>query len=243
MFYCEDGLNTYDLGSIYGYIYKITLPDGRYYIGQKKGLPGKTQNYWGSGYHVNNWFKKYFNKPSNNCPKEIAEGIVEKEIIDLALDEFELDWEERIWITRAKNKQEYEGQCLNEHEGGHILLKRKGEPWNKGLTIATDKRLLKLSHKPPQLTEEQENQRKHKIKEAIKKRGGVWNKGLTAKDDPRLQGVKNRDTSYMKTKEWSENLKNLRWYTNGIINIHINKDLTPPEGFYKGMTKHGYKKK
>lgn len=46
--------------SIYGYVYKITnLITGKIYIGQKKGCPSMSQNYYGSGVYIKKAINKY----------------------------------------------------------------------------------------------------------------------------------------------------------------------------------------
>lgn len=54
----ESNLNKYDYASIYGYIYIIVLPDHRYYVGQKKYTPDKSESYYGSSKHLNNIINK-----------------------------------------------------------------------------------------------------------------------------------------------------------------------------------------
>lgn len=57
----------------FGYIYKITLPDNRFYIGKKES-PVVVPYYFGSGTHINRWFKKNCERKSCDCPENIAQN-------------------------------------------------------------------------------------------------------------------------------------------------------------------------
>lgn len=104
----------YNNDMIYGYIYKTTLPDLRYYIRQKKGS-SIDLNYWGSSKHLNNWFLKYLGFPSNNCLFKLADDYgVEREILAYAWDQDELNLLERHFISDAKVNDCYD-ECLNIH--------------------------------------------------------------------------------------------------------------------------------
>ena len=114
----------YDNDMIYGYIYKTTLPDLRYYIGQKKGS-SIDLDYWGSSKHLNNWFLKYLGFPSNNCPFKLADDYgVEREILAYAWDQDELNLLERHFISDAKANDCYD-ECLNIHAGGQGAFYKK----------------------------------------------------------------------------------------------------------------------
>jgi len=194
MLYCENRLNTYDATSIYGYIYKITLPDGRYYIGQKKGLPENSRRYFGSGTHIKNWFKKYFGFSSENVDLEIINNLVNKEIIDYALDQDELNEEEIEHICYYKNIQEYKGQCLNINQGGqcfYIPTEEDKEIWRKKMQKHfDDPNGYWKNHKW------QWENNLPKMWEANRNR--IWTKEERERHSKILKGTKVKDTSNMK---------------------------------------------
>lgn len=178
-------LNSYDISMIFGYIYIIILPNTCYYIGQKKGLPDNSINYYGSGLLINNWFKKYLNCQASHCNIEkINTYGIRKVILDYGIDRFELNILEEFYIEKGLELQEFEKQCLNiktyinnydyEFTDDHknkISEKNKGRiPWNKGLTKDTDDRVKLISDKKKdkKRTKEQREKISTATKQAMK---------------------------------------------------------------------------
>ena len=107
----------YKPSQVYGYIYQITFPNGDFYIGQKKGHPEFTKNYYGSGKRVINKFKSY-DIGRGYSRIEFAEGNgIQKLILDYAWDKDELDELERNYIMRARINDLYDC-CMNIADGG-----------------------------------------------------------------------------------------------------------------------------
>lgn len=99
----------------FGYIYKIELPNGRFYIGKKESSR-VLDYYWGSGRYVMDWFKKHFGRKSCDCPSEIVKGSgVERKIIFWAGHRDCLSTMEKIVVGNLwKNNPD----CVNMCEGG-----------------------------------------------------------------------------------------------------------------------------
>lgn len=99
----------------FGYIYKITLPNGKFYFGKKES-PRELDYYWGSGRYIKDWFKKHFNKKSCDCPSNIIKGSgVKREIIFWAGHRECLKTMEKIVIG---NLWKNNNNCVNMCEGG-----------------------------------------------------------------------------------------------------------------------------
>lgn len=99
----------------FGYIYKITLPNGKFYFGKKESSK-VLDYYWGSGRYIKDWFKKHFNKKSCDCPSSIVKGSgIKREIIFWAGNRECLKTMEKIVIGNLwKNNK----NCVNMCEGG-----------------------------------------------------------------------------------------------------------------------------
>lgn len=99
----------------FGYIYKITLPNGKFYFGKKES-PKVLDYYWGSGRYIKDWFKKHFNKKSCDCPSKFVKGSgVKREIIFWAGHRECLKTMEKIVIG---NLWKNNNNCVNMCEGG-----------------------------------------------------------------------------------------------------------------------------
>lgn len=241
----QSNLYKYDNTMIYGYIYLVYLPDERYYIGQKKYIPENSINYYGSGKHINNIINKLTGFNSNKLPYKIAEDYcIKKYIIDYAIDQSELDFLERLYISNGKDLETFENQCLNMHPGGQSSYynppgKFKLTPESIEKAKQTKKRKRELGLYT--IT----NETKQKMSEGIKKARKikpVWNKGLTKDSDNRIKNlIDNRDQSYRSNIEYKEKIskvsKNTTWYNNGKKSIRLHEDDEIPEGFVKGMVK------
>lgn len=198
---------------MFGYIYKIILPDGRFYIGQKKS---KTfvDSYYGSGKIINYYFKKHLNCSSQKCQKELAENIgITREIlhiiedlhnIDTSLDEqYWLNFYEKFYIAKAK-QTDYYNECLNISPGGST-------PITKVMSENSRKRYSEAAKLREQLLKQQGKKRK---------KGEFYHSE--------------------KTKEKiSESCKGYKWFTNGEIQI---RSKECPPGFRPGQ-KPGQKRK
>lgn len=86
----------------YGYIYKTTLPSGKFYIGQHKGSTFD-KHYVGSGVCIKSYLKKH--------PKE----LLSVEILDWADSLDELNKKEAIYVSQVLNKK----NNLNLRAGGN----------------------------------------------------------------------------------------------------------------------------
>ena len=210
----------------FGYIYKITLPDNRFYIGKKES-PVVVPYYFGSGTHINRWFKKNFGCKSCACPENIAQNKgIKRQVLAWASNRECLKCLERIYVGNLwKNNK----RCLNLSAGG------------KGGTYVH--------------TEEQKRIVSEKMKKwmANPMHNGMfgkqaWNKGKRFSDESRKKmsdaqkskiGCLNSFFGHShneKTKSTiSQKLLALHrhWYTNGKINILSSKC---PDGFILGRT-------
>lgn len=238
----KNNLNTYDLQSIHGYIYKITLPDGRVYIGQKKGNH-IIETYWGSSKHVDNWFKKNIGFPSKNCPNELAEmhGVT-REILDYALTRLELNLLEMFYIDEFKYI--YGEDCLNIHPGGiEPVIKNENSKFilsEESRRKARETKRMKAEMGMYKISDETKRKMSDGIKKARKLKP-VWNKGLTKDSDNRVKELyENRKLSENGRKKLQENGRRTSksmWYNNGHTQIRVFDGEMPPSGFVRGMLK------
>lgn len=99
----------------FGYIYKITLPNGKFYFGKKESKK-VLDYYWGSGRYIKDWFKKHFGRKSCDCPSKYTKGSgVKREIVFWAGHRECLKTMEKIVIGNLwKNNPD----CVNMCEGG-----------------------------------------------------------------------------------------------------------------------------
>lgn len=239
----ETNIDMYDYCMIYGYIYLIVLPDTRYYIGQKKYHPNKSKKYYGSGNHIRNIIKKETSFNSNNLPKQVAElNCIQKQILDVAFDQDELDFLERYYIKRARLFESFDNQCLNIHDGGSGSYYKP--PGKFILNENSIKKALETKRKRAamglyKISDETRMKRSIGIKKALQVKP-IWNKGLTKETDERVRKMSdNVDRSYLTNPEYrnkiSKATKGLLWFNNGKINIRIKDTNNIPEGFIPGM--------
>lgn len=234
--------DTYLLSDCYGYIYLTILPDERFYIGQKKGN-SIAPNYFGSGIHLNNWFKKNFDFPSRNCPFEYAEDRgVHRVILDYALTLPELNYLERYYIRVLRERFGFD-QCLNAHAGGSELPDKKSgsiftpEQRVRGVEVKRRKAALGL-YSP---SEETRRRRSEGIKRSRKVKPS-WNKGLTKETDERIRQMIERKTPLMEEERQRRSQRgklhrDSQWFNNRVTQVRIFKGKEPPEGFQRGMLK------
>lgn len=117
----------------FGYIYRIELPDSRFYIGKKES-PMVVDSYFGSGTHLKRWFVKNTGRKSNNCPKVIAESAgVKREVLCWATNRQCLKCMEKIFVGNLWANNE---KCLNLSAGG-----------NGGVYVHTEEHKKKVSKK------------------------------------------------------------------------------------------------
>lgn len=118
----------------FGYIYKITLPDGRFYFG-KKEKPKELDYYYGSGRIISDWFKKHTNRRSCNCPSKYAKKIgVKREVIWWASNRECLKCMEKIIIG---NLYKNNSNCINLCQGGTFGgATPKTEKWRRAIKKA-----------------------------------------------------------------------------------------------------------
>lgn len=99
----------------FGYIYKITLPNGKFYFGKKESSR-VLDYYWGSGRYIKDWFMKHFGRKSCDCPSKYVERSgVKREIIFWAGHRECLRTMEKIVIGRLWENNK---DCVNMCEGG-----------------------------------------------------------------------------------------------------------------------------
>ena len=234
----SNNFDKYDFQSIYGYIYKTTLPDGRVYIGQKKGWP-MVETYYGSGKHLDNWFLKYLGYHSKNCPSHIAEHEgVQRECLDCALDAVELNLLERFYISLLMDTHD-SSEYLNMHAGGN----NKDIKYDKGY-FTEEARLKGLEVRRQRakeglyvITDEVREKRSKGIKKALQRKP-IWNKGLTKDTDDRVANLYKNRRKHVYTEEELHNIskitKDTFWWNNGIIQVRCK---ICPKGFERGMLK------
>ena len=88
----------------YGYVYKTTLPNGQFYVGQKKSKI-LIETYYGSGVKLRTWFKENIGYDSTRCPKEKAdEADIKREILAWASSAEELSNKEIFYILQLKSE-------------------------------------------------------------------------------------------------------------------------------------------
>lgn len=209
----------------FGYIYKIVLPDNRFYIGKKES-PVVVPYYFGSGTHINRWFKKNCGRKSCDCPESVAKDKgVKRQILAWASNRECLKCIEHIFVGNlwCNNKQ-----CLNLAAGG------------KGGTHA--------------YTDEQRQRISMRMKEWMKDptHNGMygkpaWNRGKPFSEEARKNmslaqtGKHIGALNHFFGKKHSQQTKDLirkkkleqkkHWYTNSKINI---LSSVCPNGFVRG---------
>lgn len=107
---------------MYGYIYKITFPNGSFglkeecfYIGQKKST-SIVETYFGSGKKVQDWFaKRGLNSRNCNVLKASNYGV-HREILAIAKNQEELNFLEFMFIKPFLGST----NCLNLCNGGNM---------------------------------------------------------------------------------------------------------------------------
>ena len=170
----ETNIDKYDYSMIYGYIYIIILPDTRYYIGQKKYHPDKSPRYYGSGSHLNNIIIKMTGFRSKDLNVDVADanGIC-KFVIDYAIDQDELNYLERVYIERGKLFEEFDGQCLNIHDGcghGYYTAPGKFKITEESIKKTKETKRIRRERGLYRLSEETLKKRSEGIKAAIRKK-------------------------------------------------------------------------
>lgn len=223
----------------FGYIYKITLPDNRFYIGKKES-PVVVPNYFGSGSMIRKWFVENIGFSSNHCPVERAlEKGIKREIIMWATNRDCLSCMEKIFIGNLwKNNK----NCLNMCDGGGGFT---------GKCIYTDERRKKISQAlmgHPGLKGKDSPWYGRKHSEETKKKLSEINKG-------KIGSNKGRKFS----KEWCQNISKGKmglckgeknpmygirgnknpnfgsfWVSNGEITIKIKRNQEMPRGYHRG---------
>lgn len=156
----------------YGYIYKTILPDGRYYIGQRKGSP-ENDSYLGSGVVITQYIKKY------------GKQNIKKEILVFGSSKEELSILEKEFIGNLFNTDE---KCLNLRAGGDLGPNLKGTRWftdgvknirgfekpegfRKGRTLSKETK-TKMCHAGRKQTKEEKQMRSKILKEYYKTHPG-----------------------------------------------------------------------
>ncbi len=161
----------------------------------------------------------------------LTKGFEYEEIINVIPD-----WEkEYIKYNRAISEKQ-KGHIVSDKVRAAVSKAHKGKPaHNKGKPMSQSQK-EKLS-----LIKQGKKRKPHS--EETKLKISLGNKNKVISEETRLKlrlanlGTKKSEKTRLKH---SLRTSNKRWYTNGIDNIYIDKDITPPEGFISGRT---YKRK
>lgn len=205
---------------MFGYIYKITLPNGRCYVGCKKKATFD-ENYWGSSRNPEYWkdLEKY---GKENCKREILEWIENEQ--DMAQQEDYWILHENAFIKQGGYNLAKSCHPFYQNEYTIQKIKDGNKKYNANLT---EEQKLKRSQfcrekclNPTGIYQSKEYKEKmsKSLKKVIKEKGGIWNKGLTKESNAGVKKI-------------SETKKNGHWYTNGVIETFCKNC---PEGFYIG---------
>ena len=237
---------------VYGYLYKITIDNpksslhGKFYIGQKKGLPSDSKNlrYWGSGRIIWNYARKNGlgqpNRTELYLSKEKAERLgLEREIISLHYSKDELNTAEYDEIGFHFGQKD----CLNISVGGKVYEnnpdsirikvmkywteenRRRHSLVLSGKIISDEVKARMSEGQKKAWTEERrkraaENLKGHEVSEECREKISKANKGRKMKGKA-LENIRNNNRKAIGT----------RWYTDGIVY----KRFLPgeePKGFY-----------
>ena len=197
-----------------GYIYKITSPEGRIYIGQKKSRVF-VENYWSSSQNNDYW--KDLNK--------FGKDAFKREVIEWCYTVNELNEREIYWITTCKSTIEDGGYnlCISFPQvlPNPQTLTKIREACKKYWSDPEKQRLRGLKVKNSEKYKQSAKIRSIKIKEALAK---------LSEEEKKIK------YAFTQTEEYKnkirENSKNRKWYNNGEINVFA---YTCPEGFVEGM--------
>lgn len=212
---------------MFGYIYKITMPNGRCYVGSKKKR-FFDENYWSSSCNPEFWRDlEFYGK--ENCKREVLEWIENKEKIGEREDYWILH--ENAFINCGGYNLAKSCHPFYQTKETIEKIKKSNIEYNKKLT-QEQKDIRKIKCRQRMLnpngvfqSKEYKEKMSKSLKKSIKKRGGIYNKG------------KNKENN-IGMKKMSETKKKMHWYTNNIIEVFCKQC---PNGFHLGRKKYSPK--
>ena len=203
-----------------GYIYKITAPNGRIYIGQKRS-PVFDEKYWSSSHNPEYW----------NDLEKYGKDAFKREIVEWCYTIDELNTRETYWITNTN--------ALKAKGGYNIVASFHN-------ILQTPEVKAKLLKSITEYWKDPENHKKHSKamhdSKAYKESRKTVGKALSESNLKFNQNIdaKNKRYAFTKTKEYKEKAaqkaSNSKWYTDGVNNIFIASDDIPPANYKPGMT-------
>ena len=197
-----------------GYIYKITSPEGKIYIGLKKSSVF-VKSYWSSSQNNEYW------QDLNKFGKE----AFKREIIEWCYTLDELTQREIYWIKEYKSTVD---------EGGYNIC----IAFPQIIQTSEVKRKFKEASERYWSDPNKHIERGLKVKnsEAYKASAAIRGKKISEGLKALSEEEKELKYAFTKTEEYKnkirENSKNRKWYNNGEINVFA---YTCPEGFVEGM--------
>ena len=221
-----------------GYIYMITSPTNRKYIGQhKKSFFDK--NYWGTPSKNNDLYKEYQELKSKGIYNFENCGY-KREILEWCTTVKELGEKETYWILKEKSTQKEGG--YNRNLGGckytHISFSKESKQKMKNTANKRwknkEERLKFSEMKRKQCLDPNSvyQSKEYKEKMRISCTGKHHSKETKKKMSNSMRGLKRSEESRKKMSESRKGMyKNNHWYNNGII-CKFCKDC--PEGFVLG---------
>ena len=197
-----------------GYVYKITSPEGKIYIGQKKGN-SFVDSYWSSSQNKDYW----------NDIKKFGKEAFSREVIEWCYTLQELNEREVYWIKECKSTVDEGGynicisfpQIIRTEEVNRKLKKSSDIYWSNPENHIKHGNIIKNSER---------------YRESRKTVGPLIAKGL----NELTPEEKEAKYSFTQTADFKEKIKQnstgKHWYNNGKENIFA---IECPEGYTEGM--------
>lgn len=199
---------------MYGYIYKITSPEGKVYVGQKKGNKF-VESYWSSSQNEEYW---------NDLNKFGKEAFV-REILEWCKTREQLNKREIYWIKECKAMKS---------QGGYNLCISFPQIEQTEETKAKFKKAIYLywSNQENHIERGKSVKNSEKYKESRKTVGPAISKKL---NELTLE-EKEIKYSFTQTEDFKRKIRNnstgKHWYNNGNKNVFCKEC---PEGYTEGM--------
>lgn len=203
-----------------GYVYKITSPEGREYVGLKKSATF-VESYWSSSQNKDFW----------NDIEKFGKDAFKRTILCWCYSLEELNERETYWITHSN--------ALVDKGGYNICMSFPQMVWTDEMRKArsvTSKEYYSHEENRRRIGEILKNSPKHQA--SRKTVGPKISKALKAKmQDPEFKAKKYAFTQDPAFKaKVAKVSKNKHWYNNGTDNVSA---YECPEGFVPGMLKLG----